>query len=73
MNPIAKGLLIAGAALVAAGVFWQFVGQHLPLGKLPGDIAYEKGPVRVYFPLMTSLLISLVLSLLMWLFRSRGG
>ena len=49
----------------------ESLGQHLPLGKLPGDIAYEKGPVRVYFPVMTSLLVSLILSLLMWIFRSR--
>jgi len=42
---------------------------RLGLGKLPGDIVYRRGNFSFYFPLMTSILLSVVLSLLLWLFR----
>ena len=63
-----KVLIVLGGALVAIGVLWMFVGQFLPLGRLPGDIALEKGDVKFYFPLATSIIISVVLSLLLWVF-----
>ena len=63
-----KVLIVLGGALVAIGVLWMFVGQFLPLGRLPGDIALEKGNVKFYFPLATSIIISVVLSLLLWVF-----
>jgi len=60
---IGLGLLIAlaGAALVLAGRF------GLPLGRLPGDIAYRGKSVRVYFPLGTSILLSILLSVIFYL------
>lgn len=74
MNPIAKALIIAGVALIVAGVVWQFGGKYLGfLGRLPGDISYQRENFRFYFPLMTSVLVSVVLSLLVWLFRRFGG
>lgn len=66
---VSKALLIAGVILIVMGLLWQFVGQHLPLGRLPGDIRVEKENYRVYFPIATSLLLSLILSFLFWLFR----
>jgi len=63
-----KLLIIAGGALIALGVLWMFVGQFLPLGRIPGDIAVEKGNVKFYFPLATSIILSIVLSLLFWIF-----
>jgi hypothetical protein len=64
---MAKVLIIAGVVLVAVGLAW-LVGEKLGLGRLPGDIVIERGNTRFYFPLMTSILISIVLSLALWLF-----
>jgi len=44
------------------------VGQFLPLGRIPGDIAVERENVKFYFPFATSIIISVVLSLLLWIF-----
>jgi len=61
---IGAGLLIAGV-----GLFW-LLGPSVPwLGKLPGDIAIERENVRFYFPLTTCLLLSLLLSGIVWLIR----
>ncbi|MEW9667238.1 DUF2905 domain-containing protein [Ammoniphilus sp. 3BR4] len=69
MNPIAKMLVIAGLVLIIAGLIWQVGGRFLQLGRLPGDIVVEKENFRFYFPLMTSIIVSVVLSLLFYLFR----
>jgi uncharacterized membrane-anchored protein len=59
-------LLIAlGVILLLAGLLWPWLGK-LPLGRLPGDINLQREGFSVHFPLMTSLLISAVLSLLLW-------
>jgi len=63
-----KFLIIAGAALLIIGLLWPWIGK-LGLGKLPGDIAVEKEGFGFYFPVMTSIIISIILSLLFWLFR----
>ena len=62
-----KFLIIAGIVLVAVGVVW-LVGERFGLGRLPGDIVIEGENTRVYFPIMTSIVISIVLSLALWLF-----
>ncbi len=60
-------LLIAiGLGLVALGLLWPLV-QRFGLGRLPGDFVFERGNLRVYIPLATSLLASLALSLVFWL------
>ncbi|EST56544.1 hypothetical protein T458_04435 [Brevibacillus panacihumi W25] len=69
MNPIAKLLIIGGAVLIVIGLLWQIGGRFLPLGRLPGDIVVEKENVRFYFPIVTCIVISIVLSLGMYLFR----
>ncbi|WP_421616853.1 DUF2905 domain-containing protein [Brevibacillus sp. TJ4] len=69
MNPVAKLLIIGGAVLILAGLLWQLGGRFLPLGRLPGDIVVEKENMRFYFPIVTCIVISIVLSLAMYLFR----
>ncbi len=69
MNDVGKFLVVAGLILAAVGaVLWSGIGKGW-LGRLPGDIHYTKGNFSFYFPLATCLLISVVLTLLMWLFR----
>ena len=69
MSEVGKLLFIVGAGLVLVGLLlWSGVGKGW-LGQLPGDIRYTKGNVSFYFPLATCLLISLVLTLIFWLFR----
>ncbi len=62
-----KLLIIAGIILIAVGLAW-LVGERMGLGRLPGDIVIERGNTRIYLPLGTSVLISVVLTLLFWLF-----
>ena len=61
-------LITLGILLVVVGLLWPWLSK-LGLGRLPGDIMVERENGQFYFPLMTSLIISLVLSLLFWLFR----
>jgi hypothetical protein len=63
----ARFLIIVGLVLVAAGLLWPLL-QKVGLGRLPGDIVIERENFRLYLPLGTSLLISLVLSVILWLF-----
>jgi Protein of unknown function (DUF2905) len=67
-----RTLIILGAVLVLFGVLLT-LGGKLPfrLGRLPGDIAYHGQNATVYFPWVTCLLISVVLSILFWLFGRR--
>ncbi len=63
-----KLLIIAGIVLLALGLLWPWL-KHLPFGRLPGDIAIERENFVFYFPITTMILISLVLTVLAWLFR----
>jgi hypothetical protein len=63
---MARTLIIIGLVLVAAGLLWPVIGR-LGLGRLPGDIRVEGENYSFYFPLMTSLLLSVVLSVIFWL------
>jgi hypothetical protein len=62
-----KALIFLGLALVVLGLVW-LAGERLGLGRLPGDIVIEREGMRIYIPLMTSLIVSGGLSLLLWLF-----
>lgn len=64
MNPIAKWLIVGGVVLVVLGILWQVVGRFIPLGRLPGDIVIERENVKVYFPVVTMIIISVLLSIL---------
>ena len=61
-------LIIAGVVLLLAGLAWPLIAK-LGLGRLPGDITWQRGNTRVYFPLMTCLILSVILSLALYLFR----
>jgi hypothetical protein len=62
-------LLIAlGTLLVLAGLAWPWL-RRLPLGRLPGDIVVDRPGVRFFLPLTTMILVSLLLSLVLWLLR----
>lgn len=63
-------LVIAGIVLIVVGLAWPAL-TRLGLGRLPGDIAVERDNFRFYFPITTSIIVSLVLSLLVWLFFRR--
>lgn len=63
---MARFLIILGVVLVALGLLWPWLGR-LGLGHLPGDIVVERENFRLYVPITTSLLASLVLSLILWL------
>jgi hypothetical protein len=67
MADMGKLLIGAGVVLVAAGMVLVGIGRgHLPLGKLPGDFVYRGKNATVYFPLATCVLLSVVLTLVMW-------
>ncbi len=63
-----RALLIAGALLLLAGAGWPWL-TRLPFGRLPGDIVIARPGLRFYFPLTTMIIVSLIVSLLLWLFR----
>ena len=66
-------LLVLGLVIAGVGLVW-ILAPSLPwLGRLPGDIRIERENFRFYFPLVTCLLLSLVLSLVMWLIRLLRG
>jgi hypothetical protein len=70
MADLGKLLLILGGVIVLIGVVLLLAGRfNLPLGRLPGDITYRGKHTVVYFPLATSIIISIVLSLILWLFN----
>ena len=63
---MARWLVILGVVLIVAGLLWPWLTK-LGLGRLPGDIAIERENLRVYIPITTSIVISVVLSLILWL------
>jgi hypothetical protein len=68
MSDLGKLLMVFGAVLLVAGLLLTFAGRmNLPLGRLPGDIVYRGKNTVFYFPLVTSLLVSIVLSLIFYL------
>jgi Protein of unknown function (DUF2905) len=61
-----RTLIIIGVILIMVGLIWPWLGK---LGRLPGDLAIHRGNFKLYVPITTMLLISLVLSAVLWLFR----
>ena len=61
-------VIAIGALLVLVGLAWPWLSK-LPLGRLPGDIVVDRPGFKFFFPITTMIIVSLVLSLLMWLFR----
>ena len=71
MQDLGRLLIVVGAIALLAGVVLMFAPRIPWLGRLPGDIVINRGPVSVYFPLATSIVISIVLTLLLNLFWRR--
>ncbi|MBW1884318.1 MAG: DUF2905 domain-containing protein [Deltaproteobacteria bacterium] len=68
MDSLARSLILAGLVFVALGLL-LYAGPSIPLlGRLPGDIRIERSGLRVYFPITSCLLVSIVLSAGVWLF-----
>ena len=65
---MSRWLVTIGIVLVVLGLAWPWL-QKLGLGRLPGDIAIEREGFRVYLPITTSILVSVLISLALWLFR----
>lgn len=63
-----KTLIFAGIAILIIGLLWPWLDK-LPLGRLPGDIVIDKPGFKVFFPITSMLLISGLVSLIMWLMR----
>src|SRR5690606_12587278 len=64
-TPMSRTLILLGILFVVIGVLWPWLGK-LGLGRLPGDIVIERENFRLYLPITTSLLSSLLLSLIFW-------
>ena len=71
MNDISKNFVLIGFVLILLGLGLNFFGRIPGLGKLPGDILIKKENFTFYFPLATSLLISLLFSLLLFLWNRK--
>jgi len=71
MQEIAKTIIVFGVILIAAGLLLLLVGKLPFIGRLPGDIVVQKKNFTFYFPLTTSIFISIILSLLFWLWSRR--
>ena len=63
-----RALITIGVVLVLIGLLWPWLGK-LPIGRLPGDIRIEKDGFVLFFPIVTGIVISIVVSLIIWLLR----
>lgn len=63
-----RALVILGVVLIVLGLAWPWLAK-LGLFRLPGDIAIERENFRFFFPLTTMIIVSVVISILLWLFR----
>ena len=65
---MSRTLIIIGVVIILIGILWPWI-QKMNLGRLPGDILVEKDNFKFYFPIITSIIISIVLTIVFWLFR----
>jgi hypothetical protein len=63
-----KILIVLGILVLAAGILWPWISK-LPIGRLPGDIIIDKPGLKVYIPITTMILVSAIVSVVLWLFR----
>ncbi len=70
-NPLLAFFIILGLLFLAigalTGIITGLASKNIPLGKLPGDIVIDRGNVKIYFPLMTSIVLSVTITLVIWL------
>jgi hypothetical protein len=69
MAPLRTLLIAGGIVLVLAGLAWPFLSRYL--GRLPGDVVVRRGNFTFAFPIVTCLALSVILTLLLWLFGRR--
>jgi hypothetical protein len=65
---VQRVLITLGVVLLVLGLLWPWL-QKMGLGRLPGDLVIEREKFRLYFPLATSIIVSLIVTLILWLFR----
>ena len=63
-----KSLIFLGIAILIVGLLWPWLGK-LPLGRLPGDIVIDRPQLKIYIPITTMILVSVVISIILWLLR----
>ena len=63
-----RALVIIGIVCILVGLLWPWLSK-LPLGRLPGDIVVDRPGFKLYFPITTMILLSGLISLILWLFR----
>ncbi len=63
-----KTLIGLGIAVILVGLFWPYL-TRIPFGRLPGDIIIDKPQLKVYIPVTTMILVSIVISIIVWLLR----
>ena len=71
MNDLGKSLIVVGLLIAVVGVVLLLAGRVPWLGRLPGDVYIQRGNWSFYFPVVTSLVVSVLLTLLFWLFGRR--
>ncbi|MBX6322276.1 MAG: DUF2905 domain-containing protein [Rhodospirillaceae bacterium] len=68
MNGFGRWLVVVGVVLVIVGLLWPLLGR-IGLFRLPGDIVITRGSFRFYFPIVTCIVLSVVISVILWLMR----
>jgi len=63
-----KTLILLGIIILAVGLLWPWLGK-LPIGRLPGDIIIDRPHLKIYIPITTMIVVSLVVSLILWLIK----
>ncbi|MGA8240282.1 MAG: DUF2905 domain-containing protein [Desulfobacterales bacterium] len=63
-----KILIIIGILVLTTGILWPWIPK-LPIGRLPGDIIIDKPGLKVYIPITTMILVSVIVSVILWLLR----
>jgi len=65
---VQRTLIVIGILVLAAGLLWPWIGK-IPLGRLPGDIIISRPNVKIYIPIATMIVVSIAVSLILWLIR----
>jgi len=63
-----KTLIIVGVILILIGVLWPWLGK-VPIGRLPGDIIINKPNVKIFFPITTMIIISIIITIILWIIK----
>jgi uncharacterized membrane protein (DUF106 family) len=68
MSSTQKILIVVGIAFLIVGIFWSWISK-LPFGKLPGDIVIDKPNIKMYIPITSMIILSLIISAILWLIK----